>query len=754
MTSFNYPLIKQIKIDKFSRTKFLSDLPKNPWFAYSTIFILQLKVIWNIWQNKDLTYGDTSGYYYHAWTWYVYHKINLIWSPLYTLFYGSLLNIIENAYAVTILHRMIIVLAAALLILTVMRRLLPPAIAWFMAAWWVVLPVNFNALYEVHQFAILPILIILFISFYIKPGSWARGIILTLLLATTLLVRNEIIIAFVCFAFFCLMEEWKNHRNRSFQINFKKILLAYIVPFSFLCLLLGWFVSHSLLTFNEMRPVIKVKHTLNMAQVYAFGYQQRQPGWNKNPWTEPIDLIKRDFGLVSKQEISTIPGIPSELLTLPSLGEMIRNNPTAVATHFLWNIKLLPSGLQLLLFDRASGKINPDYAPVKLNSKIALYLSSIVILTLIIGIGLGWRERDKWYIWFAARKQGWATMLVFLAVAPAIILTQRPRPEYLYFLSIFLLSMIGMSLWIILSRWSIPRWLKSILPLIMITAIFWTPSYYKSKEPMSMLNIYEHLKPLKNLIDKPKIVFLSNGYPEVIFYLVQSHNKFDVPKLLMLGDVLSSRRDNESLIDLLNRKGINLFYLDETGINELENIHSGMLKFFLLEGHKYGWQMIGYGEGPHRWFLFKRDQNNLISFFDSSLLTLSNLSLSPFQGWYNATNILPLEGPYPELNLPQIRWAIFPSASTQVKTDRAAIYKLSVSAYPAIKNIKMSILVDDHKIATHQFSTPGKFDDIDFKLNLKPGEHKIEFHFSNFIFSEDKQRRAILFRKLNFSKEG
>ena len=47
-------------------------------------------------------------------------------------------------YTILILHRMLIVLALAVLVLALMRRLLPPGIAWMAAAWWVVLPIDFN----------------------------------------------------------------------------------------------------------------------------------------------------------------------------------------------------------------------------------------------------------------------------------------------------------------------------------------------------------------------------------------------------------------------------------------------------------------------------------------------------------------------------------------------------------------------------------------------------------------------------------
>src|SRR2546430_1639448 len=99
-------------------------LMRNPWFAYGGIFLLQLKVIWAMWLLRDLTTGDTSSYFSFARLWFENGRVNFPWSPLYTAFYGTLMHFTQDAYNVTILHRVIIVLGLALLVLALMRRLL------------------------------------------------------------------------------------------------------------------------------------------------------------------------------------------------------------------------------------------------------------------------------------------------------------------------------------------------------------------------------------------------------------------------------------------------------------------------------------------------------------------------------------------------------------------------------------------------------------------------------------------------------
>ena len=137
---------------------------RMPWPSYVLVALLQLKVIWNIWRFRDLTSGDTSSYFVSAYSWYEGLRDNFAWSPLYTSFYGTVFTVVPDAYAATIIHRTIIAMAATLGVLALMRRLLPPALALSVAIWWAVLPINFDTLYEVHLFALLP---------FSPPVSWS-----------------------------------------------------------------------------------------------------------------------------------------------------------------------------------------------------------------------------------------------------------------------------------------------------------------------------------------------------------------------------------------------------------------------------------------------------------------------------------------------------------------------------------------------------------------------------------------------------
>ncbi|NJR64235.1 MAG: hypothetical protein HC772_01140 [Leptolyngbyaceae cyanobacterium CRU_2_3] len=207
----------------------LQQIANRPIVAYFILALLQIKVVWRIWDYKDLATGDTSSYFLTAYSWYKYFVSDIVWSPLYTSFYGTFLNIFSDVYAATILHRLVIVFTATLLILAVLRRLLPPTIAWMIAAWWAILPINFDTLYEVHLFAIIPSLAacLLILS---NSAPWARGGAIGIMVATTVLVRNELSLATVAIGCICIAWEVWQYRSDERKLPIRTYLLSYGLP--------------------------------------------------------------------------------------------------------------------------------------------------------------------------------------------------------------------------------------------------------------------------------------------------------------------------------------------------------------------------------------------------------------------------------------------------------------------------------------------------------------------------------------------
>ena len=571
----------------------LKECASRPWFAYVTLFLFQLKIIWGMWNYRDLTSGDTSSYFCDAYLWFESMTVDIIWSPLYTAFYGSMLHLSTDAYVATILHRLIIVLTVALMVLCLMRKLLPAPLAWLIAAWWAVLPINFNPLYEVHLFAVIPVLAA-YLVILSTDSRWARGGAIAILFATSILVRNELNVATAVLALICMgWEFYEAKKGGKFSgAQALACLKGYGVPLLLAFLVCFFFYTRSYIQFPKLTELMKPKHTLNMAQVYAFGYQQRHPEWTKSPWTESADLMQHDFGA---------PLLP--------LGEMIKRNRRAIFANMLWNISLTPSGIQVLLFNAASGSMTPDYGTVILHSRSALALSILVGTILFFGMILLYRERTYWWKhWLKDRLAGWLAMLSVVAVAPLIVLTQRPRPSYLFSVSIFLMALTGMCLVVFLRRWPALRRLSAAMPAIMILFPMLVPSYFLhfgKDTSRELLTMYEHLKPFEKIIAFPGNKLLVKGYGyEIKCYL--AHNRSGGQGSETINDsFLKKLSKSMPLESVLDQKAGNLFYVNDSLWSQLES--NPFCSDFLQHPEAAGWEKIGFQDAPEsRWMLLRK----------------------------------------------------------------------------------------------------------------------------------------------------
>jgi hypothetical protein len=571
-----------------SHLRTLQTWVEQPWVSYVMLFLLQLKVVWGMWQYRDLTAGDTSSYFSIANLWFNNFQVDITWSPLYTAFYGTLSFLSSDAYMVTILHRLIIVFVLTLLVLALMRRLLPASIAWLMAAWWALLPNNFDT-FEVHLFAVIPVLAAWLLILY-RPNSWTRGGAIAILFASSILVRNELIVATGLLTMICLYWEIRIVRKEGEHVSGVSIGINYGLPLLFAGVVCFFFYTRSVIQFPELPTAYAPKHTVNMCQAYSFGYKQRHPEWNKDHWTECGDLMLVEFGK-----------------RFPSLGEMIRENPTAVLGHVLWNISLVPSGIQVSLFGATSGTVSPDYIPVMSGSSTALSLSVIVGSTLVLGMYLLYRDwRHWWPYWLKDRALGWLAMLATVAVVVFVVIpTQRPRPEYLYLLSIVLMALTGMSLWVIIDRWFDPKKLSGWVPVVMVAIVLAAPSFYtnpNSAQPRPLLQLYRRLIPFQSVIARPDTVFLKGESA----FDVSGYVGYRLPTVLDYG-VLGQIPVDMSIEEFLSKQGINLIYLDENLMTTLRTTPS--YQEFLASPEARGWKIIAFQDGGDaRWMLFQKIQ--------------------------------------------------------------------------------------------------------------------------------------------------
>ncbi|HWW96022.1 MAG TPA: hypothetical protein VN375_21835 [Vicinamibacteria bacterium] len=576
----------------------LKDLGRRPSFSYAALVALQAKVMWGIWSYRDLTSGDEATFYCQAYLWLTRSMVDIAWSPLYAAFFGTVMRLTTtDPYAATTLHRILIVLLLDVLVLALLRRLLPPGIAWLVAAWWAVLPIVFDATFTVHLFAVIPILVA-WLLLGLGWNPWTRGGALAVFLAATFLVRNEYMVATAVLALSWLIWEWRARPRCPPEARTRGTVyaLAYGLPILLVGLLVGLVYTRAVYRFPALHYRLNDKHVLNMCQVYAFGYQQRHPEWRKDPWVQCTVLMQETFG----QE-------------RPTLSQMLRANPKAVAEHFLWNLRLTPAGLQLLLFNSAHSTINPDYAPSQqLGSPRPLIPSIGLGLILLAGLYRLFRERRYWWrAWLRRRAGAWWAMFSVLPVGVAVLLSQRPRPAYLFVQGIVLMAVAGMCLFMVVRPWRRLQCGPVLLPLTMVTLVLLAPNRYRgSYRPgeRPLLALYERLAPFAEVFRRPATRFLvSERIMELNGYLVRDFLRD--PALNFDYSILSEALGSAPLPGVLADHGVTLLYVNENLWRRLET--DGLQRPFITSPESAGWRVVGMGglEGD-RWMLLDKTKGD------------------------------------------------------------------------------------------------------------------------------------------------
>lgn len=553
--------------------------------AHALLLVAQLVVVWGLWDRRDLTSGDTSAYYVMAAAVARDGDVNPLWSPLYTIFYGLFVGGGELPEPATTLHRLAIYLAAGQLVLVVTRRLLSPGLAWLVAAWWCCHPITFAALYEVHLFAFLPLLITWVVAAG-APGPGRRGAVLALLLGATLLVRNELVVATCLWAAVCVWTE----RARRDESSGRRLAVAYGVPLALLGVLLAGILTRSSVPgLAELRAGMRQKHAVNMAQVYAAGYQQRHPEWTSNPWTEPGALVAETFGEPE-----------------PSLGTMLARNPAAVAEHFLWNLRLTPAGLQVLLLNATSFEHNPDYAPVRLRAKYAALPSLAILAVWAGGLFAACRDRRRWSRWVRRRGPLLVTMGCVVATSLPVILTQRPRPSYLFPLGLTLMVCAGLGLEALLRclPWRSSRTRLLVVALVPVFLLAVPLRCRPRRQERLLARTVERLWPFREHFRRRGAVLLKGEFAgEVANYVGLGR-----PTILDHG-ALRGWDERTPLTALLAKRGVDLVYVDDWLLTRLEGLPPEVAGPFVGRDElRDGWRRLAAVdvEGD-RWRLFARE---------------------------------------------------------------------------------------------------------------------------------------------------
>jgi len=564
-------------MNRFSRqglSQSLNFLVECPWIAYTGIVLLQVKVMFRIWEFRDLAPGDTSYYYLTVFNWLDEGKGNIAQSPLYTLFLAGLHKLLDEPFWVLTTARIGIATGASLLTLALLRRLLPKHIAWMIAAWWVLLSINFDTAYSVHLFsALFPLG--LFVVATRADNLLGRGMVLAGLLLTAVLVRNEYAALFILWLLVLPGYEFYLRRWKGRRPPLKNYLVAYGLPLLVVFLIIGvFYVRARPGGLPEIEKELAMKQAGNMCQIYAFNRLQQGDPWRGNPWNQCEELLQRDFG---RSEVS----FPQAFFL----------NPRAILQHVWWNARLIPNGTQLALFDFYSGGPNPDYMPAKKSPLVWIPFFLVAglagfaaIRCLAIPALRRGRSVDNGFAWLLMASAG--------ALVLGLMLMQRPRPSYMFPCTVFIMALTGLGLHGLIEFLHITKPFRILVPIFGISLILFVPSHYNASyvnyygyEGQPLLKSFERISPhIDSSSESPMVIVTPRGDESLCNYL-----------------------DEESCTAIQYKKiaGPNLgYYVKSLGVNW---IYLRGLKGREIKYDEQQWELVAQGTSKKgRWILLHR----------------------------------------------------------------------------------------------------------------------------------------------------
>lgn len=450
-------------------------------FAFILLLVLQLKIMWAMWSFKDITGGDTLCYYHDACVGFNHMRYSFAWSPFYSFLGSLIVQPSRDPYYYCLAVRTLWVASAGALMLGIARQFLPRPLAWFVAAWWMSLPICFDSVYEIHLFACLPILAGWRLLLAKGENRAWRAAILAMMYLAGILVRNEQTLYASIFAStiagFEVWNYWKARNKPSLWPVVKPYLVAALISFC----VIGWFYARAVDHFPALTGIFRHKHTNNVGQIYTFTFKQRHPGvWQKDPWTEYGDLMTKTFG-------------GPELTFFESLA----SNPPAIAEHCAYTASLIPAGLQLLLFSQVAGNQNPDYIEIPIRPFETTVLSALVLSILGAGLFCAFRLSDGLKLWFAERRWAITAMFCYVPVAFIVMVVQRPRASYVLAFGFEIMLLTGFCVWRML-RLAPPAMtaVRRLSPIAALALIALIPHYYvRQYEDRPLLDYVRFLQP-------------------------------------------------------------------------------------------------------------------------------------------------------------------------------------------------------------------------------------------------------------------
>jgi len=218
---------------------------------------------------------------------------------------------------------------------------------------------------------------------------------------------------------------------------------------------------------------------------------------------------------------------------------------------------------------------------------------------LLTGLAFLRRKTELWRQVFRDRGFEWLASAVMVAFTVPVALLVRPRPAYLFSVSVLLMAFLAACAWVIAGHWPIWRRLRVLMPAGMLALICLVPGAYgnsKHHGAQPLLTMYERLKPFQKDFVAKDAVYLGARAVELHNYLgYGSGRAIDLQELTAMPA-------GQTVADFLDRERVTLLYLDREWVERLEAQQPGTIRPFLSAASD-GWRVVGAGQSKTDWWL-------------------------------------------------------------------------------------------------------------------------------------------------------
>lgn len=123
-----------------------------------------------------------------------------------------------------------------------------------------------------------------------------------------------------------------------------------------------------------------------------------------------------------------------------------------------------------------------------------------------------------------------------------------------------------------------------------------------------------------------------------------------------------------------------------------------------------------------------------------------------FSGWKALSGMGDIEGPYPKLSLPKVRWGLGPASLLAVDGAQGGRIRLIMSCYTSVPNQEVAVRLDGKRIAVHALPVTGRAYRFETRLDLSPGPHRIELVYKDWVRGHPNGPLATLFAELRLER--